>query len=55
MLKGKKTYILAVATALYAIGGWYTGALTVQEAAEILLPVLGLATVRHGISTEISA
>ena len=51
-LKGKKSYILTVATILYAITG-YAIQLHDQEAMMILiLGALGISSVRHGVKTE---
>ena len=50
---GKKTYLVAVATIAYAIGGWVAGYLDLSQAIPLILGSLGLSGLRHGVSTGI--
>jgi hypothetical protein len=55
MLKGKKTYVVAIVGLVTAIGGWLTGDLSLADAIQAgLTAVLG-ATIRHGVATETKA
>ena len=51
-LKGKKTYSLVIAGILAAMAGYLSGEMTVAQTVEAVLIALGLATLRHGVSTE---
>lgn len=46
---GKKTYIVAIATAVFAVLGVLLGKLEVKEAVELLLGSGALASLRHAI------
>lgn len=47
--QGYKTYIIAVATVCYALGGAVAGFVPVNEAVYLILGALGLSGLRHGI------
>ena len=51
-LKGKKTYTIAVGTALGVIGGVLTGEMSTAEGIQLLLTAVFASTIRHGVSTE---
>jgi hypothetical protein len=48
-LKGKKTYIISGLMLTYALAGYLTGLLPVDEAIRIGLEALGFSTIRAGI------
>lgn len=50
---GKKTYILAIATVLYAIAGFVIGKVPGEEAIGLVLAGLGLSTLRAGVTAEV--
>lgn len=50
-LEGKKTYVVAIATISYALGGWVAGYLTLDQVIPLILIALGLGGLRHGITT----
>ena len=50
-LEGKKTYVVAVATVMYALGGWVAGYLEFNQIVPLILGALGLSGLRHGIVT----
>ena len=45
---GSKTYIVAIATVCYALGGAVAGYVPVGEAINLILAALGLSGLRHG-------
>ena len=49
-LQGKKTYLTALATAAYALGGYFSGYLEVNAMMELLFLALGLGGLRNSIS-----
>ena len=49
-INGKKTYIVAAVTVLYALVGWWDGSLTDQAAMALLFGGAGLGALRHGVS-----
>ena len=51
-LAGKKTYIVAAATILYAALGYYTGNLDLNQALNAALNGAGLAALRAGVSRK---
>lgn len=51
-LNGYKTYVLAILGLVYAISGFFTGHIDANTAMELILGSGGLATLRHGISTD---
>ena len=51
-LEGKKTYLIAVATLMYALGGWVAGYLDFNQVIPLVLGALGLSGLRHGIVTQ---
>lgn len=53
-LKGSKTYIVAVLTALYAILGFNLGHLDANTTVQLLLAAAGLAGLRGGIENAIA-
>lgn len=53
-INGYKSYIIAGATLLYAIGGAISGHLTPDQAIQLVLGAGGLAALRHGVSTSAS-
>lgn len=48
-LDGKKTYFIAAIGVLFALSQVWSGAITWQEAIELVLPLLGLGSVRYSI------
>ena len=48
-LQGKKTYITAVATICYALGGAVAGYVDIQTAIMLILGALGLSGLRSGL------
>lgn len=50
LTSGKKTYIVAIATLVFAVAGVFLGQLDVKEAIELVLGALGVASLRHGMS-----
>jgi hypothetical protein len=51
-LAGKKTYIVAAATILYAALGYYTGNLDFNQAVNAALNAAGLAALRAGVARK---
>jgi VIT1/CCC1 family predicted Fe2+/Mn2+ transporter len=51
-LEGKKTYSIVIAGVLGAVAGYLAGELTVAETVTAVLTALGVASLRHGVSTE---
>lgn len=51
-MNGKKTYMVSVGVIAAAVGAFLTGEMTLAEAITAALTGLGLATIRHGVSTE---
>ena len=49
-LDGKKTYIIAIAMGMYAIGGAVSKKVDLQTAIEVFLEALAIMGLRHGIS-----
>jgi len=49
-LNGKKTYIVAVLTIIYAVTGAAIGKIDWNTAVGIILAALGMSGLRHGIS-----
>ena len=49
MFKGYKTYIVAAALVLTAVGSWVSGDMTLQEVVNQVLTGLGLAALRNGM------
>ena len=49
-LKGKKTFLVAFATALFGITGFYTGKMPSGEMIEYLLMAAGLVGIRDGMN-----
>lgn len=54
MLSGYKTYLVAGAAVIGAVVAWYAGTETAQQAAQIIVTALLGATIRNGITTEVS-
>lgn len=52
MLRGKKTYIIALATVSYAVAGLLLGLHTPEKAVELVLAALGLGALRNGMVTS---
>ena len=52
VLQGKKTYSVVIAGILAAAAGWLTGELSLAQAIEAVLIALGIAGIRHGVTTE---
>lgn len=46
---GYKTYVVAIATLLFAVTGVLLGKLEFKDAVELVLGALGLASLRHSI------
>lgn len=53
MLQGKKTYLLAIAAALYALVGWVLGFTDGQEAIRIVIDSGLFAAIRKGVADSI--
>lgn len=53
-IQGYKTYIIAVATVCYALGGAVAGFVPVNEAVYLILGALGLSGLRNGIQQYIN-
>lgn len=49
MFSGKKTYLVAIATILYAVTGLFTGNMDSQTAIQMVLAALGMSALRNGI------
>lgn len=49
-LSGYKTYIVAVAMVLYAVGGFYGHSMSSSDAITTILQALGLGALRNGIA-----
>jgi hypothetical protein len=49
LLKGKRTYIIAILTIIYAVTGWITGYLAPDLAIPIILGALGLSALRAAV------
>jgi len=49
MLKGKKSYIVAVLTLVYAVAGFFIGELDANAAVQLVLASGALAAVRNAI------
>lgn len=52
MINGKKTYTVVIAGLLTVAGLFLNGQIDVAEAVNQVLVLLGVAGIRHGISTE---
>ena len=50
-LKGKKSYLVALAGVIFAITGLITGSLDQDTAIQTILGSLGLGSIRHAIKT----
>lgn len=50
-LSGRKTYLVTIATLMYALGGWVAGFLDLSQAIPLIFGALGLSGLRHGITT----
>ncbi len=50
-IQGYKTYILAALGVLYALSGFFTGNLDANTALSLGWAALGMAAIRHGVST----
>lgn len=46
LLQGKKSYIISILTAIFAIAGYITGNLTTEQAITLLLGAGGLSSLR---------
>ncbi len=51
LIEGKKTYVLAAASLLYAAAGYYTHALSAPDALQIAQAAVMGAFIRHGVQT----
>jgi hypothetical protein len=49
-MNGRKSYIIAVAIGLYAIGGLVSGNIEAPHAWELMLEALALAGIRHAVT-----
>ncbi len=49
---GYKTYIVAIGTLMFAIGGFASGKLEINVAMELILGALGLSGLRHAVSKK---
>ena len=52
MLDGRKTYIAAAGIILIAVGGFFSGDLTLIAAVTQVLAGLGLGALRYGVATK---
>jgi hypothetical protein len=52
MLRGYKTYIVAVVAIIGAIGGWLTADVTLTDAIQIIVPAAVGMFVRSGIANQ---
>ena len=52
MLNGKKTYLVSIGIIASAVGMWLQGQSDLGEAIQAVLTGLGLAALRHGVTTE---
>jgi len=50
-IEGKKTYLLAAASLLYAAAGYYTHALSAADALQVAQAAVMGAFIRHGVKT----
>ena len=50
VINGKKSYILAIALVLYAVGGVISGNLSIYDAIGILFGGGAVATIKHAVS-----
>ena len=48
-LQGNKSYIIAIATLMYAVGGFVSGHMSASEATNLVLYALGLGALRNAI------
>ncbi len=53
-LKGKKTYIVAVATICYALSGVVAGYIPIDQAVMLILGALGLGALRNGVDSSLT-
>lgn len=51
IIEGKKTYLVAAASLIYAASGYYTHALSAAEALQIAQAAAMGAFIRHGVKT----
>ena len=49
MLKGKKTYIIAAATIIYAVTGYFLGYVDTAMAMQLIFSGLGIAGLRNAL------
>lgn len=54
MINGKKTYILAVLLAIYAISGWLLGKMSGTDALGLLWSSGVIASIRMAITNEVA-
>ena len=52
MMNGKKTYLVALGAILGAAGGYFTGAMTADQAIQLAVTGLVGATLRNGIANN---
>lgn len=53
LLKGKKTYLVALATAVYGVSGFYTGNMPSGDMIEYILLAAGLIGIRDGMNPTV--
>lgn len=53
MLKGKKTYVVALGGLLGAVGAYLTGQVSLVEAILVGVNSLGLASLRAGVKSDV--
>ena len=51
-VNGMKTYVVAMAMIMYALGGWIAGKVDVNTAIQTALIGLGMMGLRHGIEKK---
>jgi hypothetical protein len=54
ILAGKKTYIVAILSALGAVGSYLTGEASLADALQVLITAVMGATIRAGVTREVA-
>lgn len=49
---GKKTYVVAAASVIYAVAGYYTGHVNAEEMVRLIQAAVMGACIRHGVSAK---
>lgn len=53
-LSGYKTYVVAIAAIMTAVGAYLTGALDLKGMIEAIWTAIMAMTIRHGVTTDVS-